>query len=162
MISLAASESQDIPRHPRRIFQGFPQKAQRKNRCKTDPWTLRGIQNRVEIDSRTLLGRPVVAESVPGATRGRLGSDTGGPGSARRVPKNVLLKKEDAFGVPRGVRECTEAIKIDIDPPPGAKKLMFFRTAGPCRPVWSDFSLFSSIFGFFSKCEISVSYHACQ
>ena len=161
MLSLAASESQDIPRHPRRIFQGLPQKAQRKNRCKTDPWTLRGIQNRVEIDSRTLLGRPVVAESVPGVTRGRLGSDTGGPGSARRVPKNVLLKKQDTFGVPRGVRECTEVIKIDIDPPPGAKKSMFFSHSWSLQACWSDFSLFSSIFGFFSKCEISVSYHAC-
>ena len=59
--------------------------------------SLRGIQNRGKIDPGTLSGRPVAPKSVPGATRVRLGSVTGVPGNARRVPKNVLVKKEDTF-----------------------------------------------------------------
>ena len=103
------------------------------------PW---GHQNRGKIDSGTLLGRPVAPKSVPGATQVRLGSATGVPGSARRVPKNVLVKTKDTFGWPRGARERTEAIKIDAESPPGAKKSSFFCMAGPRRSVGPIFRRF--------------------
>ena len=64
--------------------------------------------------------------------------------------------------MPKGAQERTEAIKIRADSLPGSKKSCFFRAAGPRRPVEAIFSRFSSIFVFFLKCKISVSYCVCQ
>ena len=87
-------------------------------------------------------------KSVPGVTRGRLGSVTGGPGSAGRVPKNAPVETEDTFGVPRGAQKRTEAIKIDADLPKGPKKLSFFRPAGSRRlvgTIFDDLHRFSAL-----------------
>ena len=48
-----------------------------------------GTQNRVQIGSRTLLGRPVASKSVPKASQERSGTSAARPGSARRVPKGA-------------------------------------------------------------------------
>ena len=64
--------------------------------------------------------------------------------------------------MPRGARKRAEAINFDADSPPRSEKSSFCRTAGSRRPVGAIFRRCLSIFGFFAKCEISVSYHACQ
>ena len=48
-----------------------------------------GTQNRVQIGSGTLLGRPVASKSVPKASQERSGTSAARPGSARRVPKGA-------------------------------------------------------------------------
>ena len=63
--------------------------------------------------------------------------------------------------MPRGARKRAEAINFDADSPPRSEKSSFCRTAGSRRPVGAIFRRCLSIFGFFAKCKISVSYHAC-
>jgi len=93
--------------------------------------------------------------SVPDAAPDR-------PGSTRRVPKRVPVKKGGFFGVPRGVRKRAEAINFDADSPSGPKKSSFFRMAGSRRPVGAFFSRCLSIFVFLAKWQIVPKYHACQ
>ena len=98
---------------------------------------------------------PGTIQSVSDAPRER-------PGIARRVSKSVPVKKGSFLGAPRGVRKRAEAIDFDADSPPCTKKSSFFRTAGSRRPVGAIVRRFLAIFVFSAKCEVSVSYHACQ
>ena len=57
-----------------------------------------GTQNRVQIGSRTLLGRPVASKSVPKASQERSGTSAARPGSARRVPKGAPGRQKRRLG----------------------------------------------------------------
>ena len=57
---------------------------------------------------------PATVRSVPDAPRDR---------SARRVLKNVPVKKGDTFGAAPGIQKRPEAINFEADSPPGTKKI---------------------------------------
>ena len=107
--------------------------------AKSIPGSLRSFQNRPKINPGSVFGvikapkeLAEMIRSVPDAARDR-------PGSTRRVPKSVPVKKGGFLGVPGSVQKRAEAINFDADSSPGAKKSSFFRTAGSHRPVGAIF-----------------------
>ena len=133
----------------------------RERHAKSTPGALRGSQNRPKIALGSVPGNPEAHKELPGTIRSVFDALRERPGSARRVPKSVPVKNRSFFAVPRGARKRAEAINFDADSPPRAKKSSFCRMAGSRRPVGAIFRRCLSIFGFFAKCEISVSYYAC-
>ena len=63
-----------------------------QNRCQK---SLRGTQTRRKIDAATLSGRTVSPNSVPGASRERLGASSARGGRARKAPKNALGRQNE-------------------------------------------------------------------
>ena len=130
--------------------------------AKSTPGALRDSQNRPKNALGSVPGNPEAPKELPGTIRSVFDAPRERPGSARRVPKSVPVKNRSFFGVPRGARKRAEAINFDADSPPRSEKSSFCRTAGSRRLVGAIFRRCLSIFGFFAKCEISVSYHACR
>ena len=144
-----------------------------KNRWKVAAGGCPGLRKSIQNCSRERPETPLSAQGPPRddleRRRRAPKSSQNFPGAPGECPKMSRCKKKRNFGVPENIRKRPKAIKIDVDPPPGAKKSSLFLQKkrflcpiGARTRFRSILYQFLSSFVFFVKRASPLKYCACR